>query len=162
MTLQDQGVDAESIDLDLWSPTLDYIRGNITKRERDAQKRRSITIADAMEANYRFKNSTKEHGVIVGDAPGGISNQLRLITEAATHGIVLCRDDQTDQIRVWRNFFNDVGIAVIATVTSNMVGLEEVSSYDPIEVALANLDRHPKSTQTLRLLATLLRKRLGF
>jgi MinD-like ATPase involved in chromosome partitioning or flagellar assembly len=159
--LQDQGVDAESIDLDLWSPTLDYLQGKITKEQRDEQKRKSITIKDAKEAYRRFKDASKEHDIIVGDAPGGISKELKQICKAATHGIIVCRDDNTDQIKVWQNFFVNIGIDVIAVVISKINNTEDITSYKPLKIVLVDLNRQPKITPVLRLFATLLGEKLG-
>jgi len=159
--LQDQGTDAESIDLDLWSPTLDYLQGRITKEQRDEQKRKLITAKEAKEAYTRFKDASKEHDVIVGDAPGGISEESKQICKAATHGIIVCRDDNTDQIRVWRDFFNDIGIDVVAVVISKINSTEDITSYEPLEVVLADLNRQPKVTPILKVFAALLGAKLG-
>lgn len=159
--LQDQGVDAESIDLDLWSPTLDYLQGNITKKQRDKQKRKSITIKDAKEAHSRFKDVSKEHDVIVGDAPGGISKELKQICKAATHGIIVCRDDKTNQIKTWQGFFEGIGVDTVAVVISKINNNEEVTSYEPLEIVLTDLNRQPKVTPVLRIFVTLLREKLG-
>lgn len=158
---QDLSVDAESIDLDLYSPTLDWLQGKITKEQRDEQKRKSITAKEAKEAHRRFKDASKEHDVIVGDAPGGISEESKQICKAATHGIIVCRDDKTDQIKAWQNFFDDIGVDVIAVVISKVSSSEDITSYDPLEIVLVDLNRQPKVTPVLRLFVTLLREKLG-
>ena len=154
-------MDAESIDLDLWSPTLDYLQGKITKEQRDEQKRKSLTIKEAKEAYRRFKDASKGHDVIVGDAPGGISEESKQICKAATRGIIVCRDDKTDQIKAWQGFFDDIGIDVIAVVISKINNNEEITSYDPPGVVLVDLNRQPKVTPVLRVFVTLLREKLG-
>lgn len=159
--LQDQGADAESIDLDLWAPTLDYLQGKITKERRDSQKRGSITAKDAKEAHDRFKDASKEHDVIVGDAPGGISKESKQICKAATHGIIVCRDDKTDQIKTWNMFFGDIGIDVVAVVISKRKGAEKITSTGTLEAVLVGLNRQPRTTPVLVTFATLLREKLG-
>lgn len=159
--LQDQGVDAESIDLDLWSPTLDFLQGKITKEQRDEQKRKSITSKETKEAYRRFKDSSQEHDVIVGDAPGGISKESKQICKAATHGIIVCRDDKTDQIKAWQDFFDDIGVDVVAVIISKINNSEDITSNDPLKAVLVDLNRQPKVTPVLRVFATLLREKLG-
>ena len=153
-------MNAESADIDLWSPTLDYLHGNITKEQRDRQKRKSVAAKDVEEACRRFKNTSKECDIIVGDAPGIISEETIQICKAATHGIIVCSDDKMDQISTWQNLFNDAGVDVIAVIVSKIGGSDEIKSYDPLKVVLTDLNRCSKTTQVFRTFITSLRKKL--
>jgi hypothetical protein len=159
--LQNQGVDAESVDLDPWAPTLDYIRGRITRDERNRRKRQSITNADLREAAGRFKSASKKHRVIMGDGPGGMSDQSRVIYQAATHAILVCREDRQNEIEMWKSFFMELKVALIAIVISKLDGDEEVISNDLIHASLVKLERKPKNTPAVAALASLLKMRLA-
>ena len=159
--LQDQSVDAEAIDLDPWSPTLALIRGEITEDQRKAMKKKKITREEAEEAAERFEKSSRKHSVVLGDAPGGISDQSRIIAKKATHAIILCREDRKDEVDEWRMFFEKMGLRIIAVMISKEHGEEEIRSNDLVEGILANLDRKPRISPAMRLLATLLRSKLG-
>ena len=63
-------MNVESAGLDLWSPTLDYLQGRITKEQRNKQKRKSVDVKDVEEVCNKFKNAAEKCDVIVGDAPG--------------------------------------------------------------------------------------------
>lgn len=159
--LQDQNVDAESIDLDLWAPTLEFIQGKITIEERGRQKRRNITSADARKAAGRFKSASAKHTVIMGDAPGGISDTSRIIFRAATHAIIVCREDRANDIRTWETCFEGLNIGVVAIVISKLRGDEDVTSNDVIRASLVRLERQPKNTPVVVALASLLRAKLA-
>ena len=155
-----QHVNAEYIDLDLWSPTLDYLQGRITKEQRNKQKRKFVTANDIKEACSSFKNMSEECDIVVGDAPGIISEETKQICKAATHGIIVCRDDKADQIGTWQNLFNDAGVDVIATVVSKIGGGDEIKSYDPLKAVLTDLNRNAKTTRVFEEFASSLKKRL--
>lgn len=160
-SFQDQGVDAEFVDLDLWSPTLDHIQGKMTKKKRDNLKRKSVTADEARHVYERLKNASRKHDVIVGDAPGKISKELEHIFKAATHGIVVCRDDKMEQEKVWQDFFNNDGIDVAATIISKFDCDEQIVSDNPIKVILSGLNRIPEQTPVLMATTALLKERLG-
>lgn len=160
-TFQKGGVDAKSVDLDPWAPTLELVKGNMTQDQRDRQKRSSITFEDVEDIHQRFKNASDEHDVVIGDAPGGISKEIRPIYAIATHGILVCRDDKTEEIKDWKDFFNSFGIDIIAIVVSKTENGEKVMSSDPIEIILSGLNREPRSTTVLGALSLLIRKKLG-
>lgn len=109
----------------------------------------------------RFKNASKKHDVVVGDAPGKISKELERISKAATHGIVVCRDDRIEQVEIWQSFFRNVGIDVIATIISKFDCGERIVSDNPIKIILSDLNRVPKPTPVLMAFTALLRNRLG-
>lgn len=158
--LQDQGVDAETIDLDIWSPTLDFIKGDITMDERNRQKRQDVTEKDAKAAAKRFRDFSKKHDVIIGDAPGGISELSKIIVNKGTHGIIVCRDDKTDEIESWKQFFEENDVELVAIVYTSMEGEEDISQNELIEAKLVNLNREAIITPAIIAFATLLREKL--
>lgn len=159
--LQDQRVDAEAVDLDPWSPTLALIRGEITEEQRRAMKKKEITMEEAEKAAKRFEQISRKHGIALGDAPGEISDQLRIIARKATHAIILCREDSRDAIDKWKIFFTEMGIRIIAVLVSKERGGEEIRSNTLIEGTVSNLDRKPRISPGIGVLATLLRSKLG-
>ncbi len=58
-------------------------------------------------------------------------------------------------------FFEKMGLRIIAVMISKEHGEEEIRSNDLVEGILANLDRKPRISPAMRLLATLLRSKLG-
>jgi len=159
--LQNQGVDAESVDLDPWAPTLALIQGKITREERDRQKRQNITDADARKVAERFRSASVRHRVIMGDAPGGISKTSKIIYQEATHAILVCREDGQKDIETWKSFFKELKVDLIAIVISKLDGDEEVTSNDLIHASLVKLEREPKNTPAIAALASLLRTKLA-
>lgn len=160
--LQNQNIDAEAIDLDIFSPTLDYVKGNITKEEREQQKRKNVTKEDIEDIVKRFTECGTEHQVIIGDAPGGISEESKPIFKAATHGIIICREDEIQQLDSWITFFNEIHIPLVAVVISKIDGEESVESSDLIRVVLVKLDKNNiRITETMMVMATLLRDKIG-
>lgn len=159
--LQNIGIDTDRVDLDLWSPTLDFIRGDITKEERDLQKRRNVTKGEADEASRRITVFSENHDIVICDGPGGISEESELIFKAATHGIIVCRDDGIEKIEEWEKFFEKIGISLVAVVISKLDGDEKVSDLSPIKAELVNLDRTPRVTPTMMQLAYALKRTLG-
>ncbi len=158
--LQDLNVNAQPVELDLWSPTLDYLQCRITKEQRDRQKRKLVAGDDIKEACSRFKNVSERCDVAVGDAPGIISEETKQICKAATHGIIVCRDDKADQIIIWQNLFDDAEVEVIATVVSKIGGGDEIKSHVPLKVILTDLSRTSKETWVFKKFASSLKKRL--
>lgn len=135
---------------------LDYLQGRVTKEQRDRQKRSSVTARDIQAAHNLFRDTSDEYDVVVGDAPGMISDELRRICRVATHGIIVCRGDKTDQIRAWEEFFGDVGIPVVGVVISKTDGDEGITSHDPLEAVLVDLNRDPRPTRALTKFAELI------
>lgn len=159
--LQNQGVLAEAVDLDSWSPTLSLIKGEISKEERDAMKRKSISPGDIQEAADRLRKARKNYDIVVGDAPGGISPDVKPIYRAATHAIILCRDDKREEIDEWKMFFSTLELRIIAVIISKASGEETIRGGDLIEGTLVGLDRKPIDTPAMRSLASILRANLG-
>ncbi len=159
--LQDHGVDAETEDLDLWSPTIEFIRGKITQEQRDKLKKKAITTQQAKESKRILKRASRNHQVVVADAPGVISDELRIIFAGATHGVIVCREDMPGEVEAWTKFFDELKIHVIAVVTSRLEGEEDVGSNDIIKAVLVKLERKPRDSPVLRQFAVLLRSKLG-
>lgn len=159
--LQNLGTDIDRVDLDLWAPTLSLISGDITKEERDLLKRRNITKSEATEAVERFKTLSTKHEIIIGDGPGGISEESKLIFESATHGIIVCQEGKIGEIEEWKQFFKEMGIPIIAIIISKLDGSEKVSRGSLIEADLINLDRTPRVTPIMIQLAYALKGVLG-
>lgn len=78
---------------------------------------------------------------MIGDAPGGISRESGILCEAASHAIIVCRNDKVAEIGAWMDFFGGYGIKVVAAITSKVTGNEEINSCRPIRAALVGLDR---------------------
>jgi len=158
---QDQGVNAEAIDLDLWSPTLEAIRGEITPQKRESLKRKNITVKEAKEAAIRFREKSKVHDIVIGDAPGGISEESEHIYKSATHGIIVCSEERRAELDQWTSFFKRIHLELIVLVISGTEGEDTVLSNGVINAFLVNLDGTPSVTPGTRILVSHLRKRLG-
>src|SRR2546422_3216644 len=92
--LQNQGIDAETVDSDLWSSTVDLILGKITEEQRNQRKTEKITAEQVGEAKKAIRRASRKHEVVVADAPGMISGELRTIFAGANHGVIVCREDR--------------------------------------------------------------------
>lgn len=160
--LQDLDIDAESIELDVFAETLDYIKGKISKEERERKKREPVTKEKIEKAVKRFKDASNEHDIVIGDAPGGISKESKLLCRMATHGIIICREDKSSEIEDWILFFKELNIPVIVIITSKLVGEESVTSSELIHATLVNLNREQiQITESIRLLSVLLKEKLS-
>lgn len=159
--LQEQGIDAEAVDLDPWSPTLDYVKRKITLKERNSLKRKKLSTEEINDVVKRFEKASKYHEVIIGDAPGGISEQTKRIYRTASHGIIVCREDKKEELDNWEEFFTEIELDLIAIVISKMDGKEETHFNDLIKAILVRLDRQPHVTPIVRLFTIYLRTKLG-
>jgi MinD-like ATPase involved in chromosome partitioning or flagellar assembly len=159
--LQNQGVSAEAIDLDPWSPTLRFIKGEISKEERDSLKQSKISEKDIQDAVARLKRAGKNHDFVIGDSPGGISDDIRPIYRLATHAMILCREDKRTEIDKWKVFFSTMNLLIVATIITRTSGLEQMRGGDLIEGTLVGLDRTPIDTPAIRSLASILRGKFG-
>lgn len=124
------GVNAVSVELDLWAPTLEFVEGKITKEERDLRKQKAVTKEEAEEASKRLLASSQDISIVIGDCPGKISEELRILVKNATHAIILCRDDQILEMENWRKFFSELSIPIVAEITSKLKGDEHVGTDD--------------------------------
>ena len=159
--LQDQGVSAEAVDLDPRSPTLSFIKGKISREERGRLKRSRISEKDIQDAVARLKQASRDHDFVIGDAPGGISDDIRPIYRLATHAMILCREDKQTEIDKWKAFFNTMNLRIVATIITRTSGVEQMQSGDPIKGTLVGLDRTPINTPAIRSLASILRGKFG-
>jgi MinD-like ATPase involved in chromosome partitioning or flagellar assembly len=159
--MQNIGIDAEAVDSDPFSPTLRYIRGEITKKERDTLKRHNITEQDINDIIDRLKQSHQKHKVVIADAPGGISENIKPVYKLADYAIILCRDDKSGEISDWRNFLEKIKIQIIAIIISKTEGEESITNGKLVRGTLVGLDRKPIDTPPIRRLALILKSKLG-
>jgi MinD-like ATPase involved in chromosome partitioning or flagellar assembly len=154
------GVDAYAEDLDLASPTLDFIRGKVGW-ERRLTAKKPWTMDLAKEAASIFLKASEKHTVVIGDAPGKISAESEEIAKAATHGIILCREDSTAEIAKWRELLTKLGVETVCVAVSKISGDGNVKSNGLIEATLAGLDRKTRDDPAITSLALLLKGKLG-
>jgi len=159
--LQDQGVSAEAVDLDLWAPTIDLIKKKISEKEREKRKRSKITEEDINGAAERLERAKESYDFVIGDAPGGISDNLLPIYQLATHAIILCKEDKQTEIRKWKKFFKGMNLPIVAIIVTRIKGEEHLQANDLIEGTLVGLHREPIDTPVIRSMATILRSRFG-
>jgi hypothetical protein len=141
MALQNKEIDAETQELDLWAGTVDYLRGNISKDERARRKRDDVTEKDMKNLAKEFVELSKKHDVVLGDAPGGISDLSAIVVREGTHGIIVCREDRPEEIERWKEFFRENNVELIAIVHTSMNDDESILNNNPLEARLVNLDR---------------------
>ena len=92
-SLRQLGVDAYAEDLDLASPTLEFVRGAKGWEQRVGSKK-EWTPELANEAAAKFEGAIKGHAVVIGDAPGKITAESEKIAKKANYALILCRVDQ--------------------------------------------------------------------
>jgi len=158
---QNQNIDAEAVDLDEWARTLAFVKKEITKEQRDEQKRKNVTEEDMQKAAQRFRDASEKHDVVIGDAPGGISSLSEIVVGTATHGIIVCKDDEPEAIVRWREFFARNNVTLLGIVHTSLTGNEGIQQNNPIEAKLVNLDQTPTITPVIVSITTLLRRQLG-
>ncbi len=160
--LQDIAVDADHKELDLWSQTIEFIIGNMTKEDRDSRKRTNVTTKEVTTAVQEFKSLSQSHVIAIGDGPGRISKESEMIFKVATHGIIVCKEDETEKIDEWKQFFKKIGVRVVVIIVSKLNGDEKIISSDTIiEAEISGLDRKPTVTPIMLRLAHLLKRDLG-
>jgi len=98
---------------------------------------------------------------VIGDAPGKITDESRIIVQQASHGIILCRDDCTDEIEEWKTFFKSLRIRIIVVAISKMSGTGCVSVNGVIEAIIIGLDRKPRINEIVTSLAWHVKERLN-
>jgi CRISPR-associated protein Csx3 len=137
------GVNVNSAELDLWAPTLEFLEGKISKQERDSRKQKKVTKEEAEEASKRLVEASQDGSIAIGDCPGKISEELKIIVKNATHAIILCRADQVQEMESWRKFFSEVGIPIVGELVSDLNENEDVqiSGSGLITGRLVGLDR---------------------
>lgn len=158
--LRSLGVDAYAEDLDLASPTLEFIKGVKGWEQRRGYKR-EWTPELAEKAAAMFVEASTKHAVVIGDAPGKITDESRTIAEKADYAIILCRDDSVEDGSDWRKFFEGLGIPVICVAVSKMTGASNVQQNGVIKATLVGLNRKPVIDEAVLSLALLIKERLG-
>jgi adenylate kinase family enzyme len=158
--LRSLGVDAYAEDLDLASPTLEFIRGSKGWEQRQILKK-EWTAELAQKAATMFEKASAKHAVVIGDAPGKISNESKAITKKANYAIILCREDCKEEIRNWQEFFAKLDVLVICVALSKVTGAGNVERNDIIRATLVGLDRTPRVDEVVISLALLIKERLG-
>jgi tRNA uridine 5-carbamoylmethylation protein Kti12 len=158
--LRSLGVDAYAEDLDLASPTLEFIRGTKSWEERPVFKK-EWTLELANKAASMFEEASAKHAVVIGDAPGKITDESKVIVKKANYAIILCRDDCIGEIKNWQKCFDDIRIPVICIAVSKITGLGNLENKDVIEATLVRLDRKPKADSIMVGLALLIKEKLN-
>lgn len=81
--LRSLGVDAYAEDLDLASPTLEFIRGSKGWEQRQIFKK-EWTAELAEKAATMFEKASAKHAVVIGDAPARFLTNVRLLPRKPT------------------------------------------------------------------------------
>lgn len=158
--LKELAVVADVLSLDLWDRSVDVMLGNITEKERK-QKNRKISKKDLWKKASEFKEFSKKHEVVVGDLPGRRTDLSKIVTRAGTHGIIVCRDDELNEIAEWENFFSDNNVELIAVIHTSLTGSENAwQDGDLIRAELVNLNQIIIITPSMKSLSSLLKNRL--
>lgn len=158
--LRSLDVDAYAEDLDLASPTLEFIRGSKGWEQRQIFKK-DWTLELAEKAATMFEKASAKHAVVIGDAPGKISNESKAIVKKANCAIILCRDDCIEEIGSWRKFFTKLDVPIICIAVSKVTGAGNVERKDIIRATLVGLDRTPRVDEIIISLAVIIKERLG-
>lgn len=159
--LRSFGVDAYAEDLDLASPTLVFIREEATWNSRKGSKKQ-WTLPLAEKAAAIFETASANHEVVIGDAPGKITAESEKICRKANYAIILCREDLKEEIKAWQVFFNQLCVPVICIAISKMTGNGNIEQKaGAIEATLIQLDRKPKTDETIIVLALKIKEKIG-
>ena len=155
------GVDAYAEDLDMASPTLEFIRGSKGWEQRKGAKR-EWTPELAEKAAALFEEASFKHTVVIGDAPGKLTGESKTIAQKAYYAIILCREDCINEVQNWRGFFEKLGLQVICVAVSRMAGVGDVEkSGGIIRATLIGLDRNVKTEPIMIALAMLVKETVG-
>ena len=158
--LRQLGVDAYAVDLDLASPTLEFIRGVKGWEQRvGAKKEWTPELAD--KAAALFEESSKSHAVMIGDAPGKITAESEKIAKKAHFALILCRDDRKEEIRDWQVFFQRIGVPIFGVLVSKLSGTGSVKKKEIIEATVIGLSRKPVTDEVIISLAALIKQELS-
>ena len=157
--LRQLGVDAYAEDLDLASPTLEFIRGAKGWGQRVGAKQEwTPELAD--KAAIKFEEASKKHAVVIGDAPGKITGEAEKIAKKANYALILCREDRKEEIECWEEFFQRLGIPVIGIFISKLAGVGRVEKKDVIRATVIGLNRTLKTDEVILSLAALIKEEL--
>jgi hypothetical protein len=161
MALRVLGVNAYAEDLDLASPTLEFIKGEKGWEQRQGTKK-EWTPELAKKAAAIFEEASTKHVVVIGDSPGRITNETKTIAKKTNYAIILCRNDCRGEIKNWRKFFKELYIPVVCIAVSRLTGIGNVEEKSVIKATLIGLNRKPKTDEIITSLALLIKERLGF
>ncbi len=136
--LQDLGTDAYNYDYDPWGETKRYAEGLISKEERDGTKK----IPTEKETRLCVKEfASLPNRLVIGDLPGKPTDITEILVSVGTHAVILCKDDELDKIKEWEKLFNRKNIKILAILTSNQTGQENIEEENGIIVGrISNLD----------------------
>lgn len=159
-SLRQLGVDAYAEDLDLASPTLEFVRGAKGWEQRVGSTK-EWTPELANEAAAKFEGASKGHAVVIGDAPGKITAESEKIAKKANYALILCRVDHREEIEGWQGFFQRIGVPVIGILVSKLTGTGSVKKKDIIEATVIGLNRKPVTDEVILSLASLIKQELN-
>jgi hypothetical protein len=143
------------------SPILEFIKSKKGWEQRQGTKK-EWTPELAEKAAALFEEASTKHALVIGDAPGKITDESKTITEKAHYAIILCRIDSKNQIKDWQSFFKGLRIPVICVAVSKLTGKGNVEKKSCIKATLIGLDRTPKTDEVMVNLALLIKEKLGF
>lgn len=122
--LKGKNVDVGLNDLDLSSPTLEWLEGEETKYQRELKKQ-PWTPELAKQAKYIFTESEKKHDIVLGDSPGKITDVTKIISKGADGAVILTRDPQNR--KSWNKFYKENKIPVLCDIDSDLFGKSRFS-----------------------------------
>ena len=162
--LEDEEVDVDSVDFDVWPPTLDLIQGKESSEQRASHKKREVTEKDIDDAKSRLERASLVHQVVLMDGPGKISEQGAVLYRSATHSIIVCQEAAESEGKDWAKFLSSLELEPVAVVLTRLEGSQDEERLEPgppITALLIGLNRQPRVTPVIRRLASLVRRRLG-
>ena len=158
--LQDLGIDAYNYDYDPFGETKRFAEGLISKKERDDTKK----IPTKKEIKTCVKEFTSlPNKLVIGDLPGKPTGLTEILVSGGTHAIILCKDDELDKIKEWEKLFNRKNVKILAILTSNQTGQENIEEENGIIVGkISNLDVSDigETPKTISAVASLIKKNL--
>lgn len=134
------GVKPVIVELDLASPTLKLIQSGASERQFRAREKQTWTRSLARKAARAFFESDGE--VVLGDAPGKISEMTSMILVPADAAVILIRDDMTEELPIWRSYMESLGIPVVLEAVSTIKGKSRFAgSIIPPKAVVRGLQR---------------------
>jgi len=126
--LEDQNVDFGYVDLDLWGSTTLMLLGKETPQEREERKRNTkVTKFDIKKRAKEFQDHSND--IVLGDAPGMISDDLNVLSKPASMAIIVCRDEWDDELKEWIAYLKKRKIPIIGIVHSVFIIPITVSGF---------------------------------
>lgn len=140
------GLDVQCATLDLATPVVDAILAGAGKDRAYVEAlKRSWTPELADEALTAILTKAHEADIVIADLPGKIDVLTQTISSRADAGIIIT--DDWSQIRAWRQFFKDMGVAHVADLKSSERS-SVITRYRPGEYIagrIESLDRVARS-----------------